>query len=200
MREDGRDGGFDAQAVLRTEMQPGERLVWWGQPDARVIAAVEPALRQGGIVMTVVSVLTMAAGAVMVPLVVAQHGVVHWWLGALAPLGVAPVLIAGVVLLRRPGKRARETVYGLTDRRAIVVESGWPLRVKVVRSYGPERLAAIEVELTGGEAGSVVFERVPGSYSVNNTPVLTPRGFIGIERARKVEAMVRTLAEQGGRS
>jgi hypothetical protein len=185
--------GFDAQGVVRAELQPGEKLAWWAQPDERAFCHLVGPLRMFGQMFTGFAVVSLLFG-------VAVTQAVYWsgsgmpWYGMLAPLFCVPFIGAGLLLLRQPRRRARETVYGLTDRRAIVVASLYPIRKTVVRSYGPEQLGAIEIEVFEDGMGSVVFERAPDETIRGRTPTYAPRGFIGIADVRRVEGMVRRLA------
>ncbi|MFT3687019.1 MAG: hypothetical protein QM783_19210 [Phycisphaerales bacterium] len=185
-------GGFDPHSVIHAEVAPGERLVWWGRPDKAAYVKVSGPARMFGLIFGGVGLVwVIGAGAFGFSV---GHNAGEWWVAVLLPLTGLPFVLFGAVMLLMPGRRALGTVYGLTDRRAVVVESRWPRRSRDVKSYSPKELGAMEVaELPDGR-GSVIFERVDKGYKVNGQTVLLPRGFLGVPDVARVAAKVRELA------
>jgi hypothetical protein len=193
MRDGELRAGFDPQAVLRTELGPGEKIVWWEQPDERAYARMSGPLRKFGLIFTGIAAGWMGLALVMSQLMIHFGKGVPWWVG-LFPVGGVPFLVVGLLILRQPVRRARETVYGLTDRRAIVSESAWPKRSRVVRSYEPGKLTNPDLEVRDDGTGSLVFERVDSGVVANGQRLLAPCGFVGVGDVRRVQGLVRVLA------
>lgn len=192
-----RAAGFDPQAVLRAELRPGEKITWWEQPDVRAYARLIGPLRKFGLIFTCFAVGWMGLALVMSQLMIHLGKGVPWWVG-LFPLGGVPFLLAGAFILQQPMRRARETVYGLADQRAITSESQWPMRSRVVRSYGPEKLTNPDLEVHDDGTGSLVFERVDSGVVAKGQRMLAPCGFVGVADVRRVQGLVRKLAERAG--
>ena len=169
------------------ELAPGERLVWTGQP--RPDLAMRPAgcLVPFGIVFAVFAVFWMVGATVVTG-------------GFLAPCGL-PFLGVGIALIASPAwlrRQARNTVYALTDRRALVWEPGWFGSV-TVRSYTAAGLGHMSRSERADGGGDLVFEEFSTTNYSNDGPrsYTTRRGFLGIDRVRAVEELVRqTLLSQ----
>lgn len=85
-------------------------------------------------------------------------------------------------------RKARNTFYALTDRRALLVVNGSKREIKSVL---PAQLQIERVELSSGR-GDVVLRREITGGGRNTTVEVT--GFYGIENAREVERLARELA------
>lgn len=107
-----------------------------------------------------------------------------------------PFLFVGLIILFSPVRQwraARRTCYLLTTRRAIVCEPGWGQSMNVY-SYTPDALGRIQCHATPDGTGDLVFEEYGGfQASVNQHQAAQPlrRGFLGIDRVREVEQLVR---------
>src|SRR5207237_9018675 len=104
----------DLAARVDAELAPGERLVWTGQPRPDLAARPAFCLLPFGIVFGGFAVVWMVMAGVVTA-------------GFLAPCGL-PFLAIGIWLMFSPlwlRRMARNTAYGLTDRRAVVWEPGW---------------------------------------------------------------------------
>ncbi len=89
-------------------------------------------------------------------------------------------------------KRLKGTCYALTDRRAIIYEPGLLGRHKL-RSYTADSLRLIRLEEHDDGTGDLIFESPPNKVGMDQSI-----GFLAIEGAREVEAMVRrTLFSPG---
>ena len=167
---------------VAAELAPDEKLVWAGQP--RLGLAVRPAffLVPFGVVFTGIALVwVLAAGAITG--------------GLMAPCGL-PFIAVGLGLIASPRWlrwQARNTVYALTDRRAMVWQPGWFGGV-TVRSYTAAGLGRMSrVERADG-SGDLVFEEFyTYSYTSRSgtTAHLNRRGFLHVDQVRDVEDLIR---------
>jgi hypothetical protein len=105
------------------------------------------------------------------------------WLSLFALFGV-PFVLVGLGMLTSPYwlyKKAKQTVYGLTNRRAIIITGG---STKKVQSYTGSDMGVIERTERSNGTGDVVFATVEGKKSVEQV------GFMGISDARRVERLL----------
>jgi hypothetical protein len=165
------------------ELFPDERLVWIGQP--RLDLAVRPAYFQVpcGIVIT---------GMALVWIVVA----IQIAAGIAAPCSL-PFIAVGVLLIVSPvwlRAMARKTVYALSDRRAIIWQPSWFGRV-TVESFTASGLGQMSRTERPDGSGDLVFQVYTTGYGEQAQTVR--RGFIGIDRVRDVEQMVRKTLQAG---
>ncbi|BBF91823.1 PH domain-containing protein [Blastochloris tepida] len=143
-------GNRAAAARLFDHLEPGERLLWADRPDPWSV------VRDRGF---------------MVPL----------WLGAIAvPLGTilalgtggGPAYVAGLSLLVGAAligmlafgvwRRAGETVYGLTDRRILVLRDG---AIPKLEATAADRIAWIDMVRQRDGSGAVSLTIIDGSQS-----------------------------------
>jgi len=99
--------------------------------------------------------------------------------------------IWGIIMILSPlwtYRRARRTLYVITDRRAIVFEPDKPGWITTVTSYWPDRLKNMKRRERKDGTGDVVLGRVFG-------PVLWWRkvGFFRVRDVRKTEQVLREL-------
>ena len=193
--EDGLSEELDAR--VRSELLDGEKLLWTGQPRPDHMARQTWPIVLIGIIFTAFSVLWIAgvsgvlfgdAGGPM------GHGM--GVIGLIFPLFGLPFLLIGVLMFGSPfwvRRRARQTCYALTNRRAILWEAGWFGSVEI-RTYGPTDLSKIRrVEYSSG-AGDLIFDEITtiGSDSQGHrTTSVTRRGFMGINGVREAEVLLR---------
>jgi hypothetical protein len=181
------EAGFDVppEVVERVarELSPEERLVWVGQP--RPDLAVRPAyfIVPFGVVFTGMALLWMVVAAFLT-------------LGLLAPCGL-PFLVIGVALILSPTwlrSLARRTAYALTDRRAIVFQPSLFGRV-TVQSFTASGLGQLTRSERSDGSGDLVFQSYLTGFGTNARTVQT--GFMGIDRVREVEDLVRKTLQVG---
>ena len=181
---------------IPVRLSADEALVWTGRPRLRRFA--RPSL-----VVLLLGLGITGLGVGWIP--VSLRGLRKLWediglwaslVGCLPFCGV-PFLLVGVGILCLPFLRWRaggRTYYLLTSRRAVVCEPGWN-RSMTVYSYPPDALHQMKcVEYPDG-TGDLVFEEHPGMEAEINgrrtTGAPLPRGFLGIDRVRAVEQLVR---------
>jgi hypothetical protein len=173
------------QARIHEELAPGERIVWAGRPLARALGP-----GAGRKARLILGVLPITAGLALLALSFEARRIDGRFGFGLALLLLGMFLLGLMALIERVNRRAREVLcYVLTDRRAItwVPEFGSQM---AVRSFYPHDLARMyRVENPDG-SGSVILSEVsfPGYKGV---PATQPRGFLGIDRVREREQLIR---------
>jgi hypothetical protein len=190
----------EAQSRIAGELQPGEKLIWAAQPIPALYARSGWGLAIFGIFFGGFALFWIAmAGGMMW---FSNDGPPGGGSGigkafSCFPLFGLPFLAIGVGMLTAPiwmRRNAARTVYGLTDRRAILCQ-GKTFGGVEVRSFGPPDLTHMtRVERANG-TGDLIFREVistsydsEGDRRTNRTRI----GFIAIERVRDVENLVRT--------
>ena len=105
------------------------------------------------------------------------------WMSLFALFGV-PFVLVGLGMLTSPYwlyKKAKQTVYALTNRRAMIITGG---STKKVQSFTGNDIGIIERTERSNGIGDVVFATVVGKKSDQ------PVGFMGISEARRVERLL----------
>lgn len=179
----------DPLAVARAALAPGEQLAWADRPDPRALARSRlPQFIRGVLGLAVI------AGFLWFSFIPSWPEGLR---GLLFLLFLAVVTAYSLWLLAQPlvaRRAAAHTVYAVTDRRLMIIES-WP-RARL-RSFAPGELDdPVMAAAPGpdGALGSVVFihRKLPwwqrsagGSYRIE--------AFFGIAEARQVAALVEEL-------
>lgn len=172
----------DPLATARAEIAPRETLIWADRPMPRPLR-IWPMMLFGMLVFGFALFWTAQAW---------QAG------GAIAIFGL-PFLGIGAALLAAPWwgpKRARHTVYAISDQRLLIIR-GWPARV--VQSFAPQDFGRLERHEREDGSGDLVFleEHVPqvvgGRRYARRRRRRRRIGFFGIAEVRRVEAAVRAL-------
>jgi hypothetical protein len=174
------------------ELSPGEQVLWTNRPRAVSRLVWQAALKAFlGLAIVTFVVFWM--------FMVIRGGHNGWDKGKHVPPFVPHnVLIAAVVGLwmippsmyvlswpLRDWQRLSKTSYVVTDRRAIIVESGFFGRTKA-HSYDAKSLRLMRVEEYGDGSGDLVFENRSTWTGLTRT-----LGFLGIDDPRSVETLVR---------
>lgn len=180
----------DLRSQVELELQPGERVVWAGQPIPGRLARGSLGIVLFGIPWTAFSIfwVTMAAKGISK----SNAGPIGW----LFPLFGVPFILIGIGMLSSPywaRRNATRTAYVITDRRAIIFQAR--LRGGVsVRSFEPSVLKDLNrTQLTDG-SGDLTFAQelqrgAKGRYYYSNI------GFQAVRDVKAVEEMVRALAQ-----
>ena len=111
------------------------------------------------------------------------------------PLFIIPFLLVGLAMLSAPlwtYRSTRKTVYAITNRRALSIESG--LRSTTIRSWPPEKLQDVfRTERQDGRGDVVISARNwEASEGSRQTEKL---GFMNVRDAKTVETMLRELGK-----
>jgi hypothetical protein len=189
----------DLDARVRSELAPGERLLWVGQPRPGRFARSAIPIALFGIPFTAFALfwIAMASGMLVGGFRGGNNGPGGFGaLFACFPLFGVPFLLVGLGMLTSPywlRRLARRTCYALTDRRAILWQAGWLGGVEV-RSYGPADLTKLRRTEYADGGGDLVFEEVVtwgrdgrGNATVNRQQ----RGFLAIDNVRQIEELLR---------
>jgi hypothetical protein len=162
------------------QLDPGERLIWSGQPEPRAYAVKRGLLQfLFGIPFFAFAVFwTTTASSV------GRNGITAFiWLWGV------PFLLAGVAMLLSPFwyyTRARRTRYALTDRRAVMATAGaFPVRTSVPLEHVP----FIDVELKADKSGHLLFREV--TRPAANGTWRTKDGFIAVRDVENLERLFR---------
>ncbi|MBC9209789.1 hypothetical protein IBL26_23330 [Roseomonas aerophila] len=181
----GRRGPADPEAAahLQQQLQPGEWLVWTGQPSAEalVLSRLFPAV----VGLTFLALLLpMAIGAQHVSLLsVEVHGQKAFPLIALAFIGVASWYVASAPLA---WFGAQHIYYGVTNRRVLRL-CLWPIRFTT--SWPPQDINDLHRKPGIDGTATVIFHR-------NRTyQALRQDAFHGVTDADGAEAALRALRD-----
>jgi hypothetical protein len=200
------------QSLLRDEIPQGERVKWVGtpQPSSGFLWITLPL-----ILFAVFDVgfalfwMAMASG-------IFDGGPLQNERLIFAAFGI-PFLLIGVSMLtsplwlrRRLQKSAENTLYVITDRRAVVFNGGYygsgGLAMMIagvmrfanpgikVQSYTPDRLLNIERTEREDGTGNVLFGESELNYQVNNRPATLRTGFYSIADVREADRLLKELA------
>ncbi|MFN3207829.1 MAG: aspartate carbamoyltransferase catalytic subunit [Roseovarius sp.] len=157
-------------------LDPGERVLWQGRPDARVTVGIAAV---GSMVFGLIF-----AGFALVWMILASQAGGFFWMFGLIHFSVGLGLAFGGILWE-PWKR-RHTWYTLTDRRAFIAQD-LPLRGRTLKSYPITDQTRLELQ---GDPGSVMFDhemrrRKNGHYRVD----------IGFERIAEADEVMRLIRQ-----
>jgi hypothetical protein len=179
----------DALATrLRAELQPGETLIWTCRPIASV--AARPAWifsLVGGVMLVPMVLISLVMAAIFLGLALLAKSICIALF--LVPFFAVLLVIIGMVVCMPFFARysAGNTVYALTDRRAIIWQKGpWAFHV---RSFAREQLGAIQRNERPDGTGDLIFEQIP--YHDDHGHHLRSIGFTSIARVRDVEDLIR---------
>ena len=176
--------------LLRAELEDGEQLVWFDQPSPGRMA----------LQMAPIGCIGLVFGGFAAFWVVMASGVAFF--GSFAGPGAAPLLlfpffgvpfliVAGIMIVSPilAYNNAKKSIYGLTNRRAIIISQGFS---RTVKSYTAGDMDSIERSERSDGTGDVIFAR---QYNVNSRRNRSPVsiGFFGIRNPHDVERLVRQL-------
>jgi len=168
---------FESQQTAQAQLEPGERLLWHGKPDPkRGLLATIP-LVLFAIPWTGFSVFWMAAASGF--FFESEPG----WMSLFALFGV-PFVLVGLGMLTSPYwlyKKAKLTVYALTNRRAMIITGR---ATKKVQSFAASDMGLIERTERANGRGDVMFATVEVKKGTQQI------GFMGISNARRVERIL----------
>ncbi len=186
---------------VRSELRPGEMLLWVGQPRPGPFLLPTIPIVLFGIPWTAFSVFWMVMASWIVfgghpggggfPLVF-----------RLFPLWGLPFVLIGLGMLSAPywaWRKAKQTCYAVTDQRVLIWEPGMFGKV-TIRSYGPEALSRMHRTESADGSGDLIFEEESETNANGSIRRTTTgrRGFYGIRNVRGVEELVRRVLLHDG--
>ena len=91
-------------------------------------------------------------------------------------------------------RKARRTVYAITNQRAIVFDAGvW--RGMTIQSFGPDRLNDLRRVQHSDGTGDLIFQRVWRSDGDGGSRSMSV-GFLAIAEVKRIEDLIRTHVVQ----
>lgn len=179
----------ELQDRVEREVEPGEQVFRMDMPVPRAFTRGSTAALLFGIPWTAFSVFWICAASGFRMPDISRGPFV------LFPLFGVPFFLIGLAMLSAPlweYRRAKKTVYVITDRRAILFAGG---RSTTVRSFRPESLRELYRKDRSDGTGDVVFCRRE-SYDRRNRPQSEEIGFLRVRNPRDVERLLNVLAAQ----
>lgn len=185
--------GADDQPIRR-ELEAGERLLWTGRATRVRLGKYAALPIVFGCFFAAFATLWIALPLVVPTTPSSPKVPAFFALFGLIPLTVGLCAISVPFWLK---KKAAKSMYGITDRRAIVIEGALFGDDRVVTSFLPDRLGSIERTERSDGSGDLVFEQVDTGWKRNGQPMYRRRGFIGIEGVREVERLLKESLKPG---
>ena len=180
------------EQMVEQELDPNETVQWAAQPRPRRFMAA-------GLFLSVFGI--MFAGFALFWILTAMDfgGDGFGAVDTCFPLFGIPFLLVGIAMIFSPiwfRKNALNTVYVITDKRAILFEKRWNMNI---RSFGPEKLDDIERRQRADGSGDLILARElrwsTGGQHRHSGYRSYEIGFFGIENAKEVEQMLRSLRD-----
>jgi len=171
------------------ELEPRELIKWIEQPLPRFFTLQSLAYFFFSIPWTAFAIFWMY-GAAGFKIPVLHEGIKFEHLFAL--FGV-PFVLIGFWMLTSPLRqwlKAFRTVYLITDKRAISIESGW---FTTIRNYSPDQLKDLYRKERGDGTGDVVITTRLRRGSEGNSWT-EEIGFMNVRNPREVERLLQQLA------
>jgi hypothetical protein len=200
----------ELQHRVERELEPGEHVAWMERPIPRYLSLTTACLSLFGIPWTAFSVFwiyfasSMFGGAQPVGNTSSSAGpnndtvtklvshTVDGYFKVFPWFGV-PFVLIGLGLLASPYWAYRaglQTVYVITNRRAITFEGGWS---KTIRSYPPDRLQDVHRKERRDGTGDVILTRRVWQDSDGHER-FQDVGFLRIREPKTVESLLRKLS------
>lgn len=181
-------------AQMKRELRIGERLLWAGQPDPAPLFRKSFAIYLFAIPWTAFSlfweIMALSGWLSGRP----PTGIVELGAGIIMPIFGLPFVMIGLGMLSVPlwvMRGARQTLYGITESRAVALTAGRRLKVRSVdgKSMGP-------VTRTEGKNGRGTLSIETGSHRDSDGDRVTDKfDFNEIEDVARVEELIRRLKE-----
>ena len=173
------------------ELDAGERIVWLGQPVAALMARQAWPVVLFGVPWTAFAIFWTLGAAGMIGRHGTSGGSATGWFAYVFPLWGLPFIAIGFAMLTAPywaARTARQTIYALTDRRAIVWQAkGWGKFE--VHNFQPERLTSMTRKQRGDGSGDLIFEQFQERNGSGTTTIR--RGFMAVPDVQEVEDLIR---------
>jgi hypothetical protein len=195
---------------VQEELDPEEQLLWMGSPDPGKTAGrplSTPAVRVGLVALVVELIWLLLTLQFIGPPQPGDPLTLFILIPALLPVIAFAVLAAwmpGGLTGRRLPHRPDHTLYLVTNRRAVIIEGGRPVRV---RSLTPAQLTNMVRRQRPDGSGDLILTREPGTLSEgwaggSNWAAYAWRevGLFGLADVRGVERVIRQNLLQDGQT
>jgi len=182
----------EVRQKIDRELQPGESIRWVDQPVAQMFTSASLPILFFAIPWTSFAIFWMW-GALGFKVPDLSRGIQPEHLFAL--FGV-PFVLIGLGMLSSPfwaWKAARKTVYLITNKRAILIQSGVST---TIRSYTPAQINHTYRKEGKNDIGDVIIA-VRKWKDSDGDQMTEEIGFISIRNPQEVEKMLKNLAETG---
>jgi len=179
---------LDLRQVVENELRNDEQIVWTDQPIPSHVARRALPISAFGLFFGGFAVFWFV-GALG-----ATQGSQTGWMNSIFPLFGLPFVAIGLAMFASPlfvARRARKTVYAITNQRAMIVTCG---RWHKVSSFAPERLQTFDRTTRSDGSGDLIFGQDLALQG--NHLRFQSYGFIGVREVRHVESLLRELANK----
>jgi hypothetical protein len=177
---------YDAQEIAAREIQGSERLLWCGRPQPLRLALSAVPMLVFAVPWTAFSVFWICGAA--------GFKVPDFRAGGFAffPLFGLPFLLIGIAMLLSPlwaWRTGRRTIYAITDKRLLIIETGSSTSVRTLGPQGLDRLQRVD---RSDGSGDLIFPTpgVPEGASGRSRGAALRLGFIGIPDVRTVHQII----------
>jgi len=169
---------------LQSELQPGEILVWTGQPDPNLLA-------RRGLIFTVFGIIFLAVPlfitAVLLLLALVSRSFLPLCIGVL----LVPFFLVGAFITFTPlwnRRAAAKSLYAITNRRAIIWQR--TLFSLNVRSFSPGQLGGMSRRELGNGSGDLIFYQ--STYrNMDGDRRTQSDGFFALRNVHDVDSLLR---------
>jgi hypothetical protein len=176
---------------LEQHLQPGERILWCGRPAADV-----PLVRS--LFVLIPAGVVLLAGLIWLLFGLARIGTHRFSsVDVCFSLFLIVLSAAGGLLGFHWLWSALYTCYAVTDRRALIWRRAWTGGPPRLEEYLPDGLGQMTTREKTARTGDLVFQTVVEQYTytqagqVRTTERTREYGFLGIDRVREIETLVR---------
>lgn len=178
----------DAREWVENVLQEGEMLLWAGKPMATLKEGKSVAYILGGLV----EFLLITALVVFLCNGRDQDAQLHLFMALWVPGLAVGLLLAGVPFLWR--RRDRQTVYLLTDRRAVVLQPSLLLSKKQQKDYMLHAGLIKDVVIRKDGSGDMVmdYKEIRGKYGVHRIA----QGFLKVPQVQQLADKVKEAVAQ----
>lgn len=187
----------ELKVIVERELQPDERISWIDMPIPTFFTPKGKMLAIFGIVWIAFTVFWICVSlGFEIPDLSGGSNPFQGFKILFALFGL-PFLFIGIGFLSSPileYRKALKTVYVITDRRAITVQTGWS---KTIRSFPPSELLDVYRKEKRDGTGDVIISKDKRDESVKGT-FGEDFGFLRIGEPEKAEQMLMELVRQAG--
>jgi hypothetical protein len=184
----------EIQRTVLAELAPGEKIKWLGKPDPAQYARQALPMVVFGIPWTLFA-LFWEGGAIQPALQgIGRAGGPGMAFSIMFPLFGLPFIGIGIGMLTSPiwyRRKAANTIYAVTDRRALIIEDAGR---RTVQSFDRSVIAHLTRNERGDGSGNLLFgpdNNLEWAYRRRTSGSRTTPGFYGIRTVRQVEQLLR---------